>query len=447
MLSLRKLCLDTIVLNFESFYSVFIDSKDSFLQKYFEFLQRRFSEELATALFESEKLKEKYLEFLINEHLKYLNGFWLLNDHYKNTSEDIFRHLLNLRKICFRSCNDEILKNIVKFCHKIVEIDVRYSNITDVGLGYLSELQNGMLPCPELRKILLRNSFVSDRGVKHLIQHLPLLEYIDYPNTPMLLYRIHEESLAEMNNVHYFNLTELNILELECWDEYTNLLKACLAHCPKLESLQCFIGSDQFQLFTNASLKKVKLSFFWSEENNMLDNFLRMNVSNLTSLSVANCTICVSSLAAHCPVLKEFSATFSNFTDDDDNCQLLMPFLTECSFKRINPLSSKAIGLFISCSPNLKSLSFLSFEIILEMKEQILLWCKNPSAKKIHFTDVHLDIEFLSNILLKCSSLEEMCLIRCMIDIKNPFKVLQNLAKCLPNKPKIDFTDLFDYSK
>lgn len=116
MYSLEKLCLDLIVQNFERFYYAFTVSKDECVQRHFQFLQRRFSVQLATGLCIKETLKEEYFKLLINEHLNLLFGAWFKNSQCLNSTECVFRRLHNLTRICFKNCGDEILENVAKFC-------------------------------------------------------------------------------------------------------------------------------------------------------------------------------------------------------------------------------------------------------------------------------------------------------------------------------------------
>ena len=157
-----------------------------------------------------------------------------------------------------------------------------------------------------------------------------------------------------------------------------------------------------------------------------------------------DCTVSVSLLAEYCPALKELFAHRVNFTHDD-NLQLIFPSLTECTFSHNDPSVGKAVCLVISSSPTLKSISFIYCTLSREVQTQILLWCKNPSSRKIDFWCLDLEIEFLKNILVNCPSLKDMTLTECSVDADDTKEILQNIAKNLPNKPKIVFFQMFSY--
>ena len=443
MSSLEKSCLDLIVQKFERFYYAFIISKDANLNRNFEFLQRRYSVRLATTLYENKKLKEEYFDLLINEHLNFLDGKWFKNSRYLNSMEDIFHRLPNLQRICFSSCGDDILENVARFCPKIVEIDVRHSSVTDNGVDYLCKNENGTLPCPELKNLFVWPSRVTGRGAGSLIRNLLSLEKVDY-TVPLVLQHIHEENLSLFNKVHYYNLVELNLLRFNGLISYPDMLKTCLTVCPKLESFACCISNkEQLNLFSNIRLKKLHLQFSTTESSINIDNFLKLNGNSLTYLKISDCVMSVSGLAVYCPVLKEFFAHRVKFTDDDNLPPPIFSSLIECTFSHIDPSAGKEVCLFISSSPVLESISFTYCILSREVQIRILMWCKNPSASKIEFWCLDLELYFLRDILLNCPSLKEISLTECSVDVHNTKEILQNIAKSLPNKPKIVFFQMF----
>lgn len=443
MSSLEKLCIDFIVRNFDLFYYAFSSSKDRNLQRNFEFLKRRFSEQLANALYENKNLKEEYFEFLINEHLNFIDGKWFRNSSYVNSMDRIFCRLPNLERVLFSTCGDEILEYIAQYCPKIIEIDVRHSNVTDTGIEYLCKIKNGMVPCPEIKSIFAWPSRVTSRGAERLVRSLPSLEKIDY-NVPLLVHRIHEENLSRFGKVHFYNLVELNLLRFKRLPIYSDILRTCLAVCPKLQSFSCYVSNkEELALFNSRQFKKLHLQFSTADPSINIDDFLKKNGWNLTYLKISSCAMSVSVLAMHCPVIKEFYAHRVNFVDNNYNFKPVFPSLTECTFSDIEPSAGNAVCLFISSSPVLRSISFTYCTLSHELQSQILLWCKNPSAKKIEFWCLDLELDFLRNILLSCPSLKDMAVTECSVDVPDTKEILHRLARSLPNKPKIVFVQMY----
>ena len=440
MLSLEKLCLDVIAYKFERFHFAFSVSQDDNLQRNFEFLKRIFSVQLATALFQKKQMKEKYFEFLMNEHLNFLDCKWLKSSRREKSLEDIFCRLQNLERIRFTSDNgDEILENISNFCPNVTEIDARSSRITDNGLRYLCERKNGTVPSPQLKKIFIVPSCVTSKGVECLIRNLPSLERTDYVNVPPLLHSIYKESLSKFEKLHYCNLIELDFSECYGSAIYTDILKTCFSVCPKLESVYCVIAKkDELDLLTNYPLKKLKIYFLADFPKINVDNFLRKNGRNLSTLCITKCSVSISLLAIHCPILKEFYADRVNFTHD---VHLKPKFrsLIKCSLSNTDPSDDESICLLFSSSPVLETLSLTCCTLSLQMKAHILGWCKNSSAKIVDFWFLKLEMEFLNDMLKSCSSLKKMFLIDCSVDVQDPKEVLLSTAKILPNKPEIYF--------
>ena len=356
MSSLEKLCIDLIVQKFELFYCAFSASKDCNLQRNIGFLRRRFSDQLAAALYANENLEDQYFEFLMNEHLSSLDGNWF-NRRPRKSLENIFCRLPNLERVRFSACGDQILEWIAKFCPKIAEIDVRHSEVSDKGIEYLCKSENGIIPCSELKIIFAWPSRVTSRGAELLIRNLPSLERIDY-NVPLLIHRIHEENLSRSGRVHIYNLVELNLLRFRKLPIYSDILRTCLSVCPKLQFFSCYVSNkEELDLFSSHQFKKLDLQFSTAEPIINVDNFLKRNGQSLSYLNTSRCVMSVSALALHCPVLKEFVAHCVNFSDDNRSFQPSFPSLTKCTFSDIDPSSCNAICSFISSSPALKCIS------------------------------------------------------------------------------------------
>lgn len=207
MFRLEKLCFDLIVKEFERFNYAFTTTKDKNLQQDLEYLQRRFSSKLAMALSIGSdiKLKEEYLGFLFNRHLEYFNVLWLKNSTYLNSVKDFFFQVPNLTRIDFTNEElnaDVLLKNVAKFCHEIVNINLIYSSATDNGVKYLCEIKNGMPVCPKLKNLFITGSLVTNRGAEYLIRNLPTLEKFDYPDLPLVLHSMHQQNSSKSEKVY-----------------------------------------------------------------------------------------------------------------------------------------------------------------------------------------------------------------------------------------------------
>lgn len=456
MLSLQELCLNAIVRKFELFYNAYTISKDNNLQRNFHFLQRWFSNEVLCGLFKSCLVKEEYLEFLINEHIESIEYYWLDILRCRFSFKELFLRLPNLRKIGFNSCDDEALKYLAKFCPKLTEIYFFYPcSVTDRGIGYLCKNKNGLVPCPELKVLFIRNTNVTDRGIQYLIRNVPSIEVIDYENIPLLIHSIHEEELQEFKTVKSYNLVELSFLrscglsKSKSLPKRTDILKICLTACPKLESLYSYISDkEQLDLLTKIHhLSTLHLEFPTSFD---IDSFLNVRRCRLTTLSVTQCTMSISALGLYLPNLENFSAERVIFSDADKDGDLKVTFssLSSCEFKDIEPFSNKAICFLLSSSPELRSVKIHNCTMSLELKKEILLLGKRASFIDLFGVDVVSDIEFIEDILLKCTSLhsmwlEDKFLSEWELSELGICQKLDNLASSLTNKPGVYFHEVY----
>lgn len=456
MMSLKNLCINLIVGKFERFYFAFTASNDKNLRLLFEFLQRKFSLELIKGLTNDRKLKDEYLDFLINKHLNYLNTKWLESSKYLYSTVDIFRRLPNLTRIQSRNCFNEVLKNVAEFCPNIVEIDINNSNVTDNGIQYLCEIKNGVAPCPKLKNIFLHLTGVTDIGVENLIRNLRSLEKIYHEDVPNILHSIRKENLSESENIQ-FNLIELEFFKprfyrLKLYTNFTDVLTSCLTLCPKLETFICSIlREEHLNLLSNRCLKNLHLEFEDRKAN--MDNFLEKNGGKLTCLNVAYCTLSVYILNKYCPNLKKFTGCNIDFRGNHDTFKLSFTSLTNCEFKDIESSSNKAVCLLLPSSPKLETIALRFCNISLEMKTEILNWSQKSCAKKITLVNdsfnIADEIEFLKRILSYGSSLEEM-----RLGVASSFwgpherNIVENLkrhAENLPNKPSVIFEEFSIY--
>lgn len=81
------------------------------------------------------------------------------------------------------------------------------------------------------------------------------------------------------------------------------------------------------------------------------------------------------------------------------------------------------------------------------MKNQILMWCINSSARELKFNYLTLEMKFVRDILLSCRSLKAIHLLNCSFDDYEAEDFLKSLAERLPNKPcvYIGLTDFIPF--
>ena len=439
--SLEDLCLKSIVKEFDRFYLAFATtSNDGYWNRHFEFLQRRYSYKLALELSSNWNLKSEYCEIVINRHLGNICDEWFVNNHYLGSLKAILGRLPNLTVIRSRYCGNELLQHIAELCPKIVEIDVGFSDVNDYGVSYLYKRKNGMLPCPELKIFFVQETFVTGRGVENLLRKLPSLESLEYTNLPMVLFHMRHADY-KTKNPHYCNLTDLNLSNFYDLDFFAEVLESCFVICPKLKSLTCNItDEEELNSFTGSHLKKLELTFLPEDRKLNMDNFLKQYGCHLTSLSISNCAVSLSLLAVHCPFLKEIIFLDVNALDEDDNSLPTLSSLTQCEFRKIDvPVSDLVISL-LSRAPNLETVAFTDGILSTEVRIEILVWCKRPSAKKIHFNSVELQMEFLKMILLNCLSLKMMTLFSCNVDVDEPMEELLRIVRSTRNEPEVFYS-------
>lgn len=103
-------------------------------------------------------------------------------------------------------------------------------------------------------------------------------------------------------------------------------------------------------------------------------------------------------------------------------------------FTDIKPASQRALSLLLSSSPKLKSVSFTFAKL---EKKDLMIIARNYVKNK----RIPLETEFLKCILLNCPSLKEIIVFGTDPRGEEMEKALKNLAKSLPNKPKVLFDD------
>lgn len=464
MISLEKACLKLVVQEFERFYFAYEMSQNKTLQFNLKFLQRVYTHELWSKLFEENRLKDEYHNFLLNEHLEFFDNNWLKSSRY--SLKDVFPRLPNIinASLCY-SCNDECLKSITEHCSKIERIDAKASLISDKGLKYLCKKENGKVPCPNLKTISVLDSFVTDEGVVYLIQNLPSLERIYYRNVPKLLYNLHKEDLPDLQNVHTYNIIYLTFIGDEKLPYYNDILKICLRVCPKLEAVGLSVRNDeQFHLFNGFSLKSIHLEFSKSNLKSRVNDLLKIIGSNLTVLSIANPAInfssdsiagntvisptemSLNSIAKCCPKLKFLNMGSITLMNDPDYPQELFHCLIKSKFKDIvfESANTKAFCLLMSISPNLEYLTFHACHLASEVKSNFLNSFEKTFLKYITFNCMDIDIRFLKDILLRCPYLKTLR----MEGISYPLQEITELteyAKKLANKPDIYFCSKYHH--
>lgn len=383
---LVNLCFKIIICEFARFYFAFKKTNNATLKHHLNFLQRNYSLEIATRLYEIKKLYSEYLEFLLNANLKQLNCHWL-NDLNENT----LKRLPNLTKISFLwKCQDEHLKIIANHCPQLLELNVKSSHVTDKGIEYLCQSL-------QLETLFVNFSEVTEKGIKYLIQNLPSLQKVDLNSTiPQLLYTLHIEDWTEARK---YNLTSLNFGVASSSPNFINIFKICLAVCPKLKSLEwCLISSQQqLDLFKNLQLEDLDLHIVGQIINTTI--FFKNNGFHLSYLRIENCIMSMSDLTISCPKLH--SLWITNVTFIDNAPQLIFKCLVKCNmfYYTDDNASTQTIHSILLCSPKLEYIGFTCCNLTRETKTHILQCCENRILKKIFFNYSNVDYLFIANIL------------------------------------------------
>lgn len=381
---LVNLCLSVIIREFARFHYAF---KTTHLEHYLQFLQRNYSLEIITKLYITGNLRHRYLRFLLNPNLKKLDCRWL-----DDLNDKILKRLPNLTQITFNFlCRDEHLKMIANHCPQLLELNVKSSYVTDKGIEYLC--QNS-----QLQTLLVNFCEITRKGINYLIQNLPSLQNIDCNSCiPELLYTLHKDDVTKARK---YNLTSLNFAAVSDFSHnFTDILKICLAVCPKLKSVEwCRVfNQKQLDLFKNLPLEILNLNFFNSDINTA--NFLKSNGFHLTWLSIENCTMSISDLAVSCPKLRLLSITNVTFTDN--SFQFIFKYLMKCNIFCYNKncASIKAIQSILFCSPKLEYVSFNCWTLSPETKDHIVQCCKNRILRRIFFNYSGVDWPFITTLL------------------------------------------------
>ena len=175
MISLKQSCINVIANKFDRFHFAFCVTNDEILMSDLMFLQRFFTSELGSELCKKGKMKDEYLDFLMNEHLNILDENWFVDSFYLYLMKDNIDRFPNLTKVSLaNTCNDEILKKIAEFCPHVVEINASNRFVTDTGLKYLCKNEKGKVPCTNLKELTIGKSSVTDEGLAYLIQNFHL---------------------------------------------------------------------------------------------------------------------------------------------------------------------------------------------------------------------------------------------------------------------------------
>lgn len=447
---LQHLCLHVIAEEFDRFFTVLNDEN---YRRNFVFLQKRYSSVLTLKLFERDKLKDEYLEFLLNEYLNYLDEQWLERTCYRNSPQDVYRRLPNLTEVYCLDITNEILENISKFCPKIAEIYGTCASATDDGVKYLCKKENTSIACPHLKKLYLKNSYVSIEGVKILIQNLEPLEILDHPSVPLALYSLYKEHLPQLENVPKHNLIKLNLLYVndtyipKTLPYYNVLLKICLTVCPKLKYLSCSItDKKQLNLLHNLSLKELTVTFMNQKIKRKfnIDNFLINCGRNLISLKVDYCIMSMSQLVTNCRELYHLAIGNVTFADDNYNSGTVFPNLVTCIFHNIpkNRASIKATNLLLLSSPKLTIVTFNFCDLSQATKETFLRSCKKCPLERIYFDGTRTGLHFLKLIIINCPTLIALYLKRCHYSLQEENELV-HLADKMSNKPRIVSLDMY----
>lgn len=400
MSSLENACVKLIIREFTRYFIAFKKTDNATLKHHLNFLHRNYALEIITKLYSAGKWQYVYLEFLLNPNLKQLNCHWL-----RSLNEGILKRLPNLTKISFLyDCRNEHIKLIAKHCPQLQELNVKCSRVTDEGIIYLCRNENGKIACPQLKILFVVYTRVTGKCINYLVQNLPSLEKIDYSSTiPRLLYTLHKDDSTD--ETRKYNLTSLDFTYVYALPNFTDILKICLAVCPRLQFLELrhISSQEQLDLFKNFHLKRVHLNI--EHQNINTANFFKENGFRLSHLKLENCAVSMSDLTVSCPKLNSLWITDVTFTDSENSSQPIFNCLTKCTISFYeDSTSNKTIQSILLCSPKLEYIGFTCCTLSRETKIHILQYCEKRTMKKIFFNYSNVDWPFIKTIFFNFTS-------------------------------------------
>lgn len=153
----------------------------------------------------------------------------------------------------------------------------------------------------------------------------------------------------------------------------------------------------------------------------------------------------MSILAQNCPRLNSLLMEKVTFDSNDNDSVPVLNNLENISFEKLtnDSLTTQAVIRLLSPSPNLKRLGFRYCEMFSsDIKTQILKCCEQCELEDVDFTYSDVELEFVQDVLLTCSSLVSLNLDGCEVARSYAeMEELESLALTLPNRPVINYSD------
>lgn len=368
--------------------------------------------------------------------------------------KDIICYLPNVKSITYQAfCSDDILECVSKYCHELQTLDIKRSyDVTDSGLKYFFQKENGNVPCPLLKEICLESTSVNDESIKNLIINLPLLEYIDYLELPAVLHSMHKEDYNSLDKAERYKLKRLDLLSythIAHTQLYDDILEVCITVCPNLKTLYCPIYKlghlnlcSKLSDVENLNLSCVKGTCI------DVNDVLKEKGGKLISLTLCNCSVSLSILGQYCLRLNRLTMDQVNIHFNESDSIPMFFNLKEFTAENVDLSNSdccKAICRILTSSVPLETLHLKKCnDFTSEIKASILKCCEQCALKVIGFSGSSVETEFLKDILLTCSTLTALNLDGCDVALELEDD-LYRIAETMPNKPEIIFTDEFSY--
>ncbi|XP_054714469.1 uncharacterized protein LOC129224082 isoform X2 [Uloborus diversus] len=480
LLTLQNRCLKVIIGELDRFCHVFNTTKDATLKRNFEFLQRCYSNEILQVLSGANAVEKEYFPLLINKYLKEFNlsildgvdgetvtrmiaeigeglvkvSFKTHRSLFKNPPiENILPHLKNVTTLSMEDvCDDEALKNIAKHCPYVVDLNIADSSITSEGLmEYLCQKnEQNEVPNPNLRKLNLNNTDVSDEVTELILQSFPHLEVLDAPSMPCILHKIHQKDIDQntTSNLKKYKLKHLDVILCTHVKSSLELFKFYALLCPDVRVLTVVVHNVG-QLNALSNFKKLNILNLHHDElfpNPSVNNFLNNVGTGLTVLHLNEFGLSIEVLIKSCPVLEELHMKDVLFLPVVETCTDKLKFLKGFYLEGANFIevaTSKSVRALILSAPKLQKICFCCCSYFSEELNQAIRYCCiHSNFKEVYFSHSECDYDILQFILLCCRTLKVLRVTNPKIDpdsfMPEGFEKLADIASSLRNKPKFD---------
>ncbi|XP_035204768.1 uncharacterized protein LOC118179711 [Stegodyphus dumicola] len=496
-LSLEKLCLSSIVNNFNIFNYAYSTSEDAPLLRNLQFLQKRYSTYLIENLSETKNLKSEYVKFLVNKYLKEFDfykflsltcweeltervveiaegllkvkfGARMFKEHRKKVQE-IIERLQNVECLCLYIPfeYDGIMEYISKCCPYLKELDLQHNDyISDKSLRTLCSVG-----FPSLRVLRLDNVKIRDETIIFILKNMPFLEVFNTPYLTRALYCFHKKDLAEnkLHAVQKYSLTELAVHY--AGREQEKCLSILTVLCPEIKKLYCPVDNKVSIDLCSKFLKLEELELISIHDRNSkkllsssgvnpyqlnpmkLNKFLKIRGKNLTSLFIHGLAVSTSLLIQNCQKLEKLNLSEIDFHYEKNSCVPPLKYLkllristdTDSSYI-ISPTAAESLSLILDSSPNIERLYINCLKILsdFQLRNTILKHCELNTLKYLDFSWSDVDVNFSALILKSCLSLQKM-----EVTLSNgkgvsseEFEILAQIASDTKNSPKIQWYDI-----